>query len=71
MFSTTLENARNGTGRIFETVKIAHGGSRMFEDWYPNKDDIGMHSTDLYGAEREQGITGAVSCGIKESRVRK
>jgi len=36
MFSTTLEKAKNGVGRNFETVKIAHGGSRMFEDWCPN-----------------------------------
>jgi hypothetical protein len=36
MFSMTLEKAKNGMGRNFETVKIAHGGSRMFEDWYPN-----------------------------------
>jgi hypothetical protein len=34
MFSTTFEKAKTGTN--FETVKIAHGGSRMFEDWYPN-----------------------------------
>jgi hypothetical protein len=36
MFSMTLEKAKNGVGRNFETVKIAHGRSRMFEDWYPN-----------------------------------
>ena len=71
MFSMTLEKAKNGVGRNFETVKIAHGGSRMFEDWYPNMDVIGMLLTALYGNAQEQGIAGADFFGIKESRVSK
>ena len=34
IFSKTIE--MNGTGHMFETVKIAIGGSRMYEGWYPN-----------------------------------
>ena len=51
--------------------RLRMAGQECLRTGIPTMDDIGMHSTDLYGAEREQGITGAVSCGIKESRVRK
>jgi len=53
IFSKALE--MNGVRRSFETVKVAHGGTRLYESWFP---DSGLHWTLLQNSIRNRSGAG-------------
>jgi hypothetical protein len=53
IFSKTLEI--NGVRRSFETVKVARGGSRLYEGWYP---DSGLQWMSLQNSIRNRSGAG-------------
>jgi hypothetical protein len=53
IFSKTLE--MSGVRCSFETVKVARGGSRLYEGWYP---DSGLQWMSLQNSIRNRSGTG-------------